>query len=224
MATPLRKVSENYRLTLKRVRIATAFPPSYDDFVEALSENNGSPHANPICVSFSMSLADIPSHIVRDRPEFPTEVENRSRTSFTTFPLESILPPGLYTAIAHNGPLRRRIQDHCDELEEFKAHVRRAQRLLLGWLVTLYHLILVVVRYALVCAVTVMSSEVDLTAFLKGYTTRHLAWFHRQAAHPCQDLGNTPCSQDQARDILPLLRAIWCSVLEASRSLRRYRK
>jgi len=163
MAAPLRKVSDNYHLTLKRVRIATSSPPSYDDFAEALSENNQSPHANPIIVSFSVvSLADIPSHTVRG------EVENGSRTSFMPFPLESILPPGLYTAIAHSGPLRRRIQDHCDELEEFKAHFRRAQRLLLGWLATLYHLILVVVRYALVCIIVVMSSGVDLTAFLKG--------------------------------------------------------
>ena len=191
MATPLRKVSENYHLTLKWVRITTAFPPSYDDFAEALGENDEPPHANPICVSFSISLADIPSHIVRGRSEFPTKVENRSGTSFTAFPLESILPPGLYTAIAHNGPLRRRIQDHCDELEEFKAHVRHAQRLL-GWLATLYYLILVVVRYALVCAVVVMSSRVvDLTVFLKGYTTRHLAWFHRLRI-PAEILG-MPC-------------------------------
>jgi hypothetical protein len=54
--------------------------------------------------------------------------------------------------IAHNSPLRTRIQGHLDELEEFKAHVRRARPLLSGWLVTLYHLILVVVWNALVCA------------------------------------------------------------------------
>jgi len=50
------------------------FPPSYDDFAEALGENDEPPHPNPICVSFSMSLADNPSHVVRGRPEFPTEV------------------------------------------------------------------------------------------------------------------------------------------------------
>ena len=113
-----------------------------------------------------MSLADIPSHIVQCGPKFPTGVENGPRTS--SFPLEGILPPGLSTAIAHNGPLRRRIQDHCEESEEFKAHVRRAQGLLLGWLATLYHLILAVVRYALVCAVIVMSLRVDLTACFGG--------------------------------------------------------
>ena len=66
-----------------------------------------------------MSVPDTPSYIIRGEPKFPAEVENRSRTPFTTFPL----PPGLYMAIAHNGPLRRRIQDHSGELEEFVAHV-----------------------------------------------------------------------------------------------------
>jgi len=45
-----------------------------------------------------------------------------------------------------------------------------------------------------------------------------------QAANPCRDFGNALRSQDQAGDILPLLRAIWCSVSKVSRSLRRYRK
>ena len=172
MATPLRKVSENYRLTVKRVRVATAFPP-YDGFVEAfkLSENNISPRADSIRLSLSMSLPDTPSYIIRGEPKFPAEVENGSRTPFTTFPLESILPPGLYTAIAHNGPLRRRIQDHSGELEEFMAHVRHAQRLLLGRLVILYHPIMAVVRHVLVCAVVFTSSRVDLTSFLKGHTS-----------------------------------------------------
>ena len=178
MATPLKKVSGNYRLTLKRVRFATAFPP-YDDSAEALSENDISPHAGSVCLSLSMTLADPPSHIIRGGPKFPAEAENGSKTPFTTFPLESILPPGLYTAIAHNGPLRRRIQDHSEELEEFRAHVRHAQRLVLGWLATLYHLIIVVVRHVLVCAVVFTSSRVDFTASLKGNTTRHLVWFHR---------------------------------------------
>ena len=82
------------------------------------------------------------------------EVENdyRSKTFFTSLPWEEIYPPGLYTEIAHNGPLRTRTEGHLDEVEEFKAHVRRARLLLSGWLVTLCHLILVVVWNALVCA------------------------------------------------------------------------
>jgi hypothetical protein len=82
------------------------------------------------------------------------EVENyyRSKSSFIPLPWEEIYPPGLYTVIAHNGPLRTRIEGHLGESEEFKVHVRRAQLLLPGWLVTLYHLILVVVWNALVCA------------------------------------------------------------------------
>ena len=56
--------------------------------------------------------------------------------------------------IAHNGPHCTRIQGHLGELEELKAHdVRRAQSRLSGWpFTTLYHLMLVVVWDALVCA------------------------------------------------------------------------
>jgi hypothetical protein len=84
----------------------------------------------------------------------PAGVENdyRSKSSFTPLPWEEIHPPGLYTVIAHNGPLRTRIQGHLEEFEESKAHVRRARFLLSGLLVTLYHLMLVVVWNALVCA------------------------------------------------------------------------
>jgi hypothetical protein len=44
---------------------------------------------------------------------------------------------------------------------------------------TLYHLIMVVVRHILVCAVVFTSSRVDLTAFLKEHKARRLVWFHR---------------------------------------------
>ena len=91
MATPLRKVSEDRGLSSDLGAGANRHffpPPSYDDFAEAMSENKESPHANPILVRFSVSLAGILSHIVRGG------VENGSRTSFTPFPLESILPPG----------------------------------------------------------------------------------------------------------------------------------
>lgn len=53
----------------------------------------------------------------------------------------------------HNGPLRTRIQDHLVEIEEFKAHLQRARDLFLGWIVTLYPLLILVVAWnALVCA------------------------------------------------------------------------
>lgn len=107
-------------------------------------------------MGFSLLSADIRSCIVQTKVEVkpPAEVENdyRSKSSFTLLPWEEIYPPGLYTFIAHNGPLRARIQGHLDELEEYKAYVRRAQSVLSGWLVTLYHLMLVVVWNALVCA------------------------------------------------------------------------
>jgi hypothetical protein len=75
--------------------------------------------------------------------------------------------------IAHNGPLRTRIEGHLDGLEEFKAHVQRAQFLLSGWLVTLYHLMLVVVWNALVYAVlTVIRAK--FTALLKESTAHRL--------------------------------------------------
>jgi len=155
MATPLRKVSQNFRLTMKRAQIATIVFPFHPD-LESLNERNESVHANPIGVGFSSLSADIRLFIVQAKVEVkpPAEVENdyRSKSSFTPLPWEEIYPPGLYTVIAHNRPLRTRIQGHLDELEEFKAHVRRVQSLLSGWLVTLYHLMLIVVWNALVCA------------------------------------------------------------------------
>jgi hypothetical protein len=73
----------------------------------------------------------------------PLEFDCRSKSSFTPLPWEDIYPPGLYTVITHNCPLRTRIQGHLDELEEFKARVRRAQFLVSGfwlacWLVPSY--------------------------------------------------------------------------------------
>lgn len=82
----------------------------------------------------------------------PLEFDYRSKSSFTPLPWEDIYSPGLYTVIAHNGSLRTGIQGHLDELEEFKARVRRAQFLVSGWLVGLCHLMLLVVWDALVCA------------------------------------------------------------------------
>jgi len=86
--------------------------------------------------------------------EPPAEVENdyRPKSSFTPFSWEGIYLPGIYTLIAHDSPIRTRIQDHLDEVEEFKVHTQRTQELLSGWLVTLYRLVLVVVWDALVCA------------------------------------------------------------------------
>ncbi|KAI9460357.1 hypothetical protein F5148DRAFT_258228 [Russula earlei] len=131
MAIPLRKVSENIHLTLKRARIATDFSP-FHDVPELLGGHT------------TVSSRTGP-------PGIPAVVENgyRSRSSFTPFPLESLYPPGLYIVVVHNGPLRRRIQDHLDEIEEFKACVRRARKLLFGWLVTSCHFVLVMVRYTL---------------------------------------------------------------------------
>jgi hypothetical protein len=155
MATPLRKVSQNFRLTIKRAQIATIVSPYLPD-LESLNEHSESAHTNPIGVDLSLLSVDIHSCIVQAKVEVkpPAEVENdyRSKSSFTPLPWEEIYPPGLYTVIAHNGPLRTRIQGHLNELEEFKAHLRRAQLLLSGWLVTLYLLMLVVVWNALVCA------------------------------------------------------------------------
>ena len=155
MATPLRKVSQNFRLTIKRAQIATIVSPYLPD-LESLNEGSRSAHANSIGVGFSLLSADNRSCVVQAKIEVkpPAEVENdyRSRSSFTPLPWEDIYPPGLYTMIAHNSLLRTRIQGHLDELEEFKAHVRRARLLLSGWLVTLYHLMLLVVWNTLVCA------------------------------------------------------------------------
>jgi len=83
------------------------------------------------------------------RPPAGAQNKYRSRSSFSPLPWEDSYPSGLYTAIVHNGPLRTRIQDHLDEFEEFKAHLQRAQELFLGWIVTLYSLILVVAWNAL---------------------------------------------------------------------------
>ena len=172
MSTPLRKVSENYHLTLKRARIASVVSPFYD---VAPNGNNGSPK-NTVGVGGSSSLAraQLPSHIIWG----VTKTGDRSKSSFDTLPLKSIFPPGLYTAIAHNGPLRRRIEEHYDELEDFKAHVRYAQEILFGWMATLYHLMLVVVWYTLVCACRHVV-RVNFKTFFKGYTISHLAGLHK---------------------------------------------
>ena len=55
MATPLRKVSENYHLTMKRAQIATTVSPYLP---EALSERSESAHASHIGVGFSLLSAD----------------------------------------------------------------------------------------------------------------------------------------------------------------------
>ena len=66
------------------------------------------------------------------QPELQVDNDYRSKTSFTSLPWEEIYLPGLYTVISHNDPLRTRIEGHLDEVEEFKAHVRRARLLLSG--------------------------------------------------------------------------------------------
>jgi hypothetical protein len=156
MATPLRKVSENFHLTVKRAKFATVVTPHLSD---ALSDRSRSTSANPIGMGISLLLVDIPSSsscIIQARglTRPSAEVQNgcRSNSSFTPLPCEGIYPPGLYTTIVHNGPLRTRIQDHLDELGDFKAHTRCARELFFGWLVTLYYLMLVVAWNTLVCA------------------------------------------------------------------------
>ncbi|KAI0279753.1 hypothetical protein BGY98DRAFT_967252 [Russula aff. rugulosa BPL654] len=136
MATSLRKVSQNLHLTMKRAQIATIVSPYLPDS-EALNERNESAHAYPIGQGHGK------------KPLAEVEFDYRSKSSFTPLPWEDICPPGRYTVIAHNGPLRTRIQGHLDELEEFKARVRRAQFLVSGWLVGLCHLMLLVVWDAL---------------------------------------------------------------------------
>lgn len=59
-------------------------------------------------------------------------------------------PPGLYTAIAHNVPLRTQIQRFSPELDEFWWHFRQARNLLFGWLAILCHLVLLAVWYTFI--------------------------------------------------------------------------
>jgi hypothetical protein len=77
MATPLRKVSQNFRLIMKRAQIATIVSPYLPD-MESLNERSESAHANPIDVGFSLLSADIRSCIVQTKVEVkpPAEVEN----------------------------------------------------------------------------------------------------------------------------------------------------
>lgn len=156
MATPLRKVSGNFHVTVKRAKIATVISPYLS---EALSERSRSARANHIGVGIFLLSVDIPSSSpciiqARDVTRPSAEVQNgyRSNSSFTPLPWEGVNPPGPYTAIVHNGPLRTRLQDHLDELEELKAHTRCARELFFGWLVTLYYLMLVVAWNTVVCA------------------------------------------------------------------------
>ncbi|KAI0255097.1 hypothetical protein BJV78DRAFT_1279696 [Lactifluus subvellereus] len=131
MAAPLRKVSVNHNLILRRARIAgVAYPQQPGAAVPSLvPESSDGRSKSPLTSS---------SGATRVR----SEGDSSYRSPFT--PLVSSYPPGLYTAVAHNGPLRRRIEDFWDELEEFRGHLRRAQQLLLGWLYTLYQLMLLV--------------------------------------------------------------------------------
>jgi hypothetical protein len=164
---------------MKRAQITSSY------LTEALSERSESARENPIGVGFSFSLlsADIFSCIIQARgvtnPPVGVRAYQRSRSSFAHLPWEGIYPSGLYTAIVHNGPLRTRIQDHLDESEELKAHVRRAQELLSGWLVTLYHLMLVVAWNALVCAL-LTSFTGGFTVPFKESTIRHLADLYKR--------------------------------------------
>lgn len=91
------------------------------------------------------------SRIVQGVLKLRAWVENsyKSRSPFIPLPLEDTDFSGLYTAIVHDGPLLRRIQDNWDELSKLKAHFKNV---LFGWLATLHHLMLAVGYYALVCA------------------------------------------------------------------------
>lgn len=132
MAAPLRKISLDYHQTLRRVRF--------------------------------QATSDVPLRLHRDNPvilsHIPETPSDRNTLSSHTAPSSAVsaevhddylsflsrrsYPPGLYTAIAHDGPLRTRIQCFWSELDEFWWHLRRARHLLFGWLATLYHLILLV--------------------------------------------------------------------------------
>ncbi|KAH9003078.1 hypothetical protein EDB86DRAFT_122082 [Lactarius hatsudake] len=139
MAAPLRKVSLGYHQTLRRVRFRVT--------------------------------SDVPTRLHRDNPVIsahtPETPSDRNTLSSHTAPSSAVsaevhddyylsflsrrsYPPGLYTAIAHDGPLRTRIQCFWSELDEFRWHLRHARHLLFGWLATLYHLILLVVRYTFI--------------------------------------------------------------------------
>jgi hypothetical protein len=80
----------------------------------------------------------------------PAEGDGSYSSTFTPFGFGGRYLPGLYTAVIHDASLRRRIHEHLDELVELKWHLRHAQRLLLGWLYTLFWLMFVVVRCVLV--------------------------------------------------------------------------
>ena len=103
---------------------------SYPYLSEASSERSESARANHTGVDFFLMSADIrynPSCIIQARgmTKSPAEAQNgyRSRSSFSPLPWEDSYPPGLYTAIVHNGPLRKGIQDHLEEFEEFSRHI-----------------------------------------------------------------------------------------------------
>ncbi|KAH9041733.1 hypothetical protein EDB85DRAFT_1377133 [Lactarius pseudohatsudake] len=148
MAAPLRKVSLDYHQTLRRVRFRVT--------------------------------SDVPLRLHRDNPVIPSHIpetpSDRNTLSSHTAPSSAVsaevhddyylsflsrrsYPPGLYTAIAHDGPLRTRIQCFWSELDEFWWHLRHARHLLFGWLATLYHLILLVVGYTFVSAFPPNSSK-----------------------------------------------------------------
>jgi len=60
--------------------------------------------------------------------------------------------PGIYTAIAHNGPLRTRIQCFWSELDDFLWHFRHTRDLLFDWMTALCYLMLLAVQYTIVSA------------------------------------------------------------------------
>ncbi|KAI9439874.1 hypothetical protein H4582DRAFT_1556242 [Lactarius indigo] len=148
MAAPLRKVSLDYHQTLRLARFRVT--------------------------------SDVPLRLHSDRPMVPSRVpevpSDRNTLSSHTAPSSAVsaevhsdyylsflsrlsYPPGLYTAIAHDGPLRSQIQGFWSELDEFWWHLRHARHLLFGWLATLYRLILLVVGYTFVSAFPINLSK-----------------------------------------------------------------
>ncbi|KAI0303625.1 hypothetical protein B0F90DRAFT_1305407 [Multifurca ochricompacta] len=155
MAAPLTRVLLSHRKTLGRAKFSTvlssqqhesAVPPRV---LETPGGHSRSPLAAP---TGGVAKSTSESH------------RNRMPSITLLFSVIGYLS-GRYTAIAHDGNLRRRAEECLDEFEEFQRHLRRAQELLFGWLATFYHLVVVVA----LCGSASPSSRrpVDFTAPLK---------------------------------------------------------
>jgi len=148
MAAPLRKVSLECHQTLRRVQVISGV------YLQQHCDNAAAPFRVPELPSDRNTPS---SHATpsSEAVTVPAEVQSDYYSPFLLFLSGRSYPPGLYTAIAHDGLLRTRIQCFWSEIDEFWWHFRHARYLLFGFLAALYYLVLLATWYTFRSATSV---------------------------------------------------------------------